>query len=646
MNPKTFGVSIWLLLFGTASVLLIGAFASFDGNGPPDGAATNPPAQPPAAARADFSEPAAPPAVTSAGMPALPADLSPGLAEIIKLAQAHIGDDTILAYIQNSGQTYNPSADEILYLSDLGVSDKVVAALVKKPDAAPAPDLVSAPDAVPAPAAAPGAAPAPETPPAPSPANAGMAGALDDVVDAPPAAAEEEAPPLQNPQDSYFYDSLAPYGNWVQTGAGWGWQPMAAAADSGWAPYRNHGCWMLTDDGWYWASDYSWGWAPFHYGRWSHDGPFGWVWAPGNDWAPAWVAWRNTTDGFAGWAALPPGVHFRSGMGLVAGAGLGGWKASYGLSAASFTFVPQQHFLARNVGRFAVAAPRAAALFQSSIPVNNYSFSGRRILNNGVSAGQIAAAMKTPVPKYTMQDAASPDTSGRKIAGKSLAVYRPDAAAPVARPSVEAQARPVLINKTPRPAAAETPNARAVPTKPATVASDYSFQAPRPSYTASPARPSFISGNFQPQTVRTAPSSAAPAAPAAGRVSQTGGVAASRNPAPNGPASAAGYPSYTPRGFNSASSAAQGNASSINPPQRNAANSAPAYSPPATAAPRSPAYSAPANSAPAYSPPAAAPPHSAPAAAPAESHSGGGQSSQGSGSTGSSSASGSSRSSR
>jgi hypothetical protein len=341
------------------------------------------------------------------------------------------------------------------------------------------------------------------------------------------------------------------------------------------------------------------------------------VWTPGNDWAPAWVAWRNTTDGFAGWAALPPGVHFRTGMGLVAGAGLGGWKASYGLNAASFTFVPQQHFLARNVGRFAVPAPRAAALFQSSTPVNNYSFSGRRILNNGVSAGQIAAAMKTPVPKYTMQDVSSPDASGRKIAAKSLAVYRPDAAAPVARPSVEAQARPVLINKTPRPAAAEAPNARAVSTKPATVASDYSFQAPRPSYNASPARPSFISGNFQPQAVRTAPSSAA------------------------------GYPSYTPRGINSASPAAPGTVSSINPPQRNApANSAPAYSPPAAAAPRTPAYSAPANNAPSYSPPAAAPPHSAPAAAPAESHSGGGQSSQGSGSTGSSSGSGSSRSSR
>ena len=136
MNAKTVGASIWLLLFGTASVLLIAAFAPrFDAGGQPDGTAPGAPAPAPAAAGADTTRPAAASAVASAGMPMLPLNLSPGLAEIIKLAQAHIGDDTILAYIQNSGQSYNPSADEILYLSDLGVSDKVVAALVNKPDA-------------------------------------------------------------------------------------------------------------------------------------------------------------------------------------------------------------------------------------------------------------------------------------------------------------------------------------------------------------------------------------------------------------------------------------------------------------------------------------------------------------------------------
>ena len=61
-----------------------------------------------------------------------------GMAEIFKLAQAHAGDDVILAFIQNSQQHYAPSGDEILYLADLGVSQNVIAALYKEKSAAPA----------------------------------------------------------------------------------------------------------------------------------------------------------------------------------------------------------------------------------------------------------------------------------------------------------------------------------------------------------------------------------------------------------------------------------------------------------------------------------------------------------------------------
>ncbi len=490
MNPKTFGGSIWLLLFGAASVLLIGAFTRLDSGGQPDGAATNAPAPPPAAAGADFSALDPPPAPASAGAPMLPSDLSPGLEEIIKMAQAHIAEDTILAYIQNSGQSYNPSADEILYLSDLGVTDKIVAALFPKPDAAPAGTA--------APAAPPAAVLAPEPPPAPAAGSPVTGAAPDSMIDAPPAAAGEEPPPLQNPQDSYFYDSLAPYGSWVQTAEGWAWQPMVASVDGNWLPYRDRGQWVLTDDGWYWASDYSWGWAAFHYGRWSQDGLFGWVWVPGQVWAPAWVAWRNTTDGFAGWAPLPPGAHFRRGAGLFAGAGLGGFNVSYGLSASSFTFVPQNHFLARNPGRFAAPVSRAAALFQSSAPVNNYSFSGRRILNLGVSAEQIAAATKAAVPKLAIKDVPSPDSAGGRNAGRSLAVFRPNAAGPAVRSSAEKPTQPVLINKTPRPVTTEAAMPGAVSSRPATVASDYSVPALRPTYPALPSQPGLISRNLQP----------------------------------------------------------------------------------------------------------------------------------------------------
>jgi len=37
------------------------------------------------------------------------------------------------------------------------------------------------------------------------------------------------------------------------------------------------GIFILWLDG---ASDYNWGWAPFHYGRWAYDPFYGWMWVP------------------------------------------------------------------------------------------------------------------------------------------------------------------------------------------------------------------------------------------------------------------------------------------------------------------------------------------------------------------------------
>ena len=47
------------------------------------------------------------------------------------------------------------------------------------------------------------------------------------------------------------------------------------------------------------------GWATYHYGRWAYSNRLGWVWVPGTQWAPAWVAWRGSEDHLA-WAPLPP----------------------------------------------------------------------------------------------------------------------------------------------------------------------------------------------------------------------------------------------------------------------------------------------------------------------------------------------------
>jgi hypothetical protein len=102
-----------------------------------------------------------------------------------------------------------------------------------------------------------------------------------------------------------FYDQLSPYGNWINyPGYGYVWSPNAGPD---FQPYATNGNWIYTNAVWTWASNYNWGWAPFHYGRWFYENGYGWMWVPGNEWAPAWVSWRGGGD-YYGWAPLGPGV--------------------------------------------------------------------------------------------------------------------------------------------------------------------------------------------------------------------------------------------------------------------------------------------------------------------------------------------------
>ena len=52
--------------------------------------------------------------------------LSPAVAEVLQLSQAKVGDDTIVAYIQNSGTIYGLDANQIVYLKQQGVSSVVI----------------------------------------------------------------------------------------------------------------------------------------------------------------------------------------------------------------------------------------------------------------------------------------------------------------------------------------------------------------------------------------------------------------------------------------------------------------------------------------------------------------------------------------
>jgi hypothetical protein len=105
-------------------------------------------------------------------------------------------------------------------------------------------------------------------------------------------------------------------GQWQETPEyGYAWIPTTVAA--GWAPYR-YGHWVwVAPWGWTWVDDAPWGFAPFHYGRWTQCGGR-WCWVPGPRqarpvYAPALVAWvggaslgTSAYGSNVGWFPLAP----------------------------------------------------------------------------------------------------------------------------------------------------------------------------------------------------------------------------------------------------------------------------------------------------------------------------------------------------
>jgi hypothetical protein len=355
LSMKTPLGSSWFVAVGASAIVFIGAFAHFDPVSPANSTT-------PVPVKAVADEKLAPDPATEAP---LWADSSPAMAEVIRLAESHVDPNVILAFIQNSGQTYSPTADEILYLSHLGVPQTIIAALY----------------------------------PGEPEQTAGTA------VAPPPEAAD--AGPPQEAGSNLFTAALAPYGNWVQVpDYGAAWQPAVEAGNPDWKPYVDDGQWINSDSGWYWQSDYAWGWAPFHYGGWVNGPQFGWVWVPGKVWGPAWVGWRSTSS-YVGWAALPPGVSLNVLSQLTFSGHPINPGYDFGITPSSYVFVRASHFLDPDLARHVAPAARAAHLVSASTVINNYSVVNNKIINGGVSRNVIAAAAKQPVPEVALEPVSS-----------------------------------------------------------------------------------------------------------------------------------------------------------------------------------------------------------------------------------------------
>src|ERR1035441_1011147 len=77
--------------------------------------------------------------------------LAYGAQEILRLGQADVGDDMMIAYIKNSANGYSLNPEQILYLRQQGVSDLVITTMLNQPMTGLSED--AAPPPVPSPAA-------------------------------------------------------------------------------------------------------------------------------------------------------------------------------------------------------------------------------------------------------------------------------------------------------------------------------------------------------------------------------------------------------------------------------------------------------------------------------------------------------------
>jgi hypothetical protein len=217
--------------------------------------------------------------------------------------------------------------------------------------------------------------------------------------------------PTQNVDYDVFYSSLSPYGRWVNySGYGQVW----ICNDNGFRPYYSGGHWAYTTYGWTWVSNYNWGWAPFHYGRWGYDPFYGWFWVPGYQWAPAWVGWRNG-GGYYGWAPLAPGMQVGAGM-------------SYNnIPANNWTFVPQSHISNTNINNYYVNNTQNTTIINNTTIVNNTDTYGGTRFVSGPTKQEVennAGIKINTVPVKNVTNPAQITTDGTPNGGE-VKIYRP-----------------------------------------------------------------------------------------------------------------------------------------------------------------------------------------------------------------------------
>lgn len=204
-----------------------------------------------------------------------------------------------------------------------------------------------------------------------------------------------------------FYDNLAPYGQWVYDPEyGNVWVPNE---EGDFRPYGSRGYWAMTDYGNTWVTDDPWGWAVYHYGRWTYDPYYGWIWVPGYEWAPAWVSWRYG-NGYCGWAPLGPRVSITMG---------------YNCPESWWVFVQPNYMYQRDCIRYWRGPSYNRTYVSQTTIINNYYVDNttRVRYNYGPRREQVERITRQPVQVYSLSRTSRPGAP--VVSGNRVNVYRP-----------------------------------------------------------------------------------------------------------------------------------------------------------------------------------------------------------------------------
>ena len=226
-----------------------------------------------------------------------------------------------------------------------------------------------------------------------------------------------------------FYEPLDQYGDWIQTDDyGYVFPPRSFAGGHDWKPYTD-GRWIHTGHGWTWDSNEDFGWATYHYGRWTRVERTGWVWVPGREWGPGWVSWRRGKED-CGWAPLPPESRGRHSFTASV-------DRDYDIGPSAYVFIALSNFGARSYAPVIERPERNVAIINKTVNVTNITYNNTTnntvVYNGGPSYEVIRARSKQPVENvrvnFTPQ---APAGDRRKIAnfrkGDTFQIAAPPAA--------------------------------------------------------------------------------------------------------------------------------------------------------------------------------------------------------------------------